>query len=174
MKSWNISAIWCTDQVLASARAAFALKSEGEYKFNWSLCSLARSLSFSAVACFCSPITHVYTCLQVRTHTRTHTHAYHVSHHPPANWHHLFLCTHTSVTIICMQSGWRRWVAMVAVTRVCDKKRQVALPLICANLRCRSRHVCWQNPWVNSCTSWHVLRQWWRWRLKGAIRWSCN
>lgn len=26
-----------------------------------------------------------------------------------------------------MQSGWLRWVAMVAVTRLCDKKQQVAL-----------------------------------------------
>lgn len=28
-----------------------------------------------------------------------------------------------------MQSGWLQWVAMVAVTRLCDKKQQVALLL---------------------------------------------
>lgn len=134
--------------------------------------SLSRVLSLNS-SLFLSPYyTHVYTCMQVRIHTHAHTRL--VYHHPPANWHHLFLCTHTSVTIICMQSGWRQWVAMVAVTRSCDKKLQVALPPICANLRCRSRHICWQSPWVNSCTSWHVLWKWWRCRPKGATRRNCN
>lgn len=34
-----------------------------------------------------------------------------------------------------MQSGWLRWVAMVAVTRLCDEKQQDALLLICANVK---------------------------------------
>lgn len=69
---------------------------------------------------------HVYACGQMRTHTRRHartqTHRYATkfvlpptSKLAPALLMHTHTCIHTSVTIICMQSGWLRWVAMVAV-----------------------------------------------------------
>lgn len=61
----------------------------------------------------------------------------------PALLVHTHTCMHTSVTIICMQSGWLRRVAMVAVTRLCDKKQQVALPLICAKWKRCQRGDVW-------------------------------
>lgn len=91
---------------------------------------------------------------RARTHTRVHAHAHTdittfvlppTSTLAPALLVHTHTCMHTSVTIICMQSGWLRRVAMVAVTRLCDKKQQVALPLICANWKRCQRGDVWSR-----------------------------
>lgn len=107
------------------------------------LCALTL-FSFSPVPYFfLSPLyMHVYACVLAITHTHIWT-LWHTtkfvlpptSKLAPALLMHTHTCIHTSITIICMQSGWLWWVAMVAVTRLCDKKQQVALLLICANVK---------------------------------------
>lgn len=116
------------------------------------LCALTL-FSFSPVPYF------FFSSLHMFKHTHWHTTKFVLpptSKLAPALLMHTHTCIHSSVTIICMQSGWLWWVAMVAVTRLCDKKQQVALPLICANVKVWMRgHIELKRQWHN--TSRHTM-----------------
>lgn len=129
-------------------------KKKGEEKSSTRLCSQSpRPRHFTVLPSFRPSIVHLSSslmCTHLKMHTHTHWHNYiYIAAHRQTGTG-LTSCiltrthtrTHVSVTIICMQSVWRQLVAMVAVTRLCDKKLWVALPPICANWeRCQHGNI---------------------------------